>query len=152
MIKGLLVLHKGAKMMKKFLLLVSVLGICMLTLAACGTGAGASGSSSNGSSSSSSGNVVTVKTGQTNFLQSSVTINKGDSIQLVNTASDTHIISLGTWVNGQPKPMTEPGAPNIQNEQLGPNSTLTLGPFNTAGTYRLYCTIHPGMKLTVIVK
>jgi plastocyanin len=137
--------------MKKILLLVSVLGICMLALAACGTGAGANGGSSSGSSSSSS-NVVTVKTGPTNFLQSSVTLNKGDSLQLVNTASDTHIISLGSWVNGKAVPMTEPGAPNINNAQLSPNSTLTLGPFNNAGTYHLYCTVHPGMNLTVIVK
>jgi plastocyanin len=130
--------------MKKILSVVSILGICALLLAACGTSASASGISS------SSTNVV--KTGVTNFLQSSVTLSKGESLQLVNTASDIHIISLGSWVNGTPQPATEPGAPHVQNEQLAANGTLTIGPWNTPGTYHLYCTIHPNMNLTVIVK
>lgn len=134
--------------MKKILLVVSLLGIGALLLAACGTTASASA----GGTASSSGTTVTVQTGLTNFLQSSVTLNKGQSLQLVNTASDIHIISLGSWVNGTPQPATEPGAPHVQNEQLAANGTLLIGPFNTPGTYHLYCTIHPNMNLTVIVK
>lgn len=132
--------------MKKILSAVSLLGICAFLLAACGTTASASGAAS------SSSTTVTVQTGLTNFLQSSVTLNKGQSLQLVNTASDIHIISLGSWVNGTPQPATEPGAPHVQNEQLAANGTLLIGPFNTPGTYHLYCTIHPNMNLTVIVK
>ncbi len=128
--------------MKKILSVVSLLVICAILLAACGA---------NASATSNSGTVI-VQTGLTNFLQSSVTLSKGQSLQLVNTASDIHIISLGSWVNGTPQPATEPGAPQVHNEQLAANGTLTIGPFNTAGTYHLYCTIHPNMNLTVIVK
>lgn len=138
--------------MKKILTVVGIFGICAFLLAACGTGASANPGSSTSSTSSTSGSTVTVKTGATNFLQSSVTLNKGQSLQLVNTASTIHIISLGYWVNGTPKPATEPGAPPVQNEQLAANGTLTIGPFNTPGTYHLYCSIHPNMNLTVIVK
>ncbi|MHB8600626.1 MAG: cupredoxin domain-containing protein [Ktedonobacteraceae bacterium] len=138
--------------MKKILLFVCILGICSFALVACGTGAGASGTTGTTTGSSTSGTVVTVKAGLTNFLQSSVTLNKGDTLQIVNTASDIHIISLGSWVNGGPVPATEPGAPKVLNEQLPANGTLTIGQFNTAGTYHLYCTIHIGMNLTVVVK
>ena len=31
-------------------------------------------------------------------------------------------------------------------------SIKTIGPFNTAGTFHLYCTVHQGMNLTVIVQ
>jgi plastocyanin len=32
------------------------------------------------------------------------------------------------------------------------NNTATVGPFTTAGTYHIFCTIHPGMSLTIIVQ
>jgi plastocyanin len=139
-------------MMKKLLTALALLALSAVLLAACGTSANASSGSSTSNTQSNSGNVVTVKTGPANFLQSSVTLNKGDSLQIINTASDIHIISLGSWVNGKPEPAVEPGAPQIQTEQLSASSTLTVGPFNTPGTYHLYCTIHPNMNLTVTVK
>ncbi|HEY7416638.1 MAG TPA: hypothetical protein VH593_15725, partial [Ktedonobacteraceae bacterium] len=83
---------------------------------------------------------------------SSVTLKKGQNLRLVNDASDTHMISLGTWQNNTAKPEQEPGAPSVQNEPLSGNSTLTIGPWNAPGTYHLYCTIHQNMKLTVIVQ
>jgi len=138
--------------MKRLLTAFTLLALSTILLAACGTSANASSGSSTSNTSGNSGNVVTIKTGPTNFLQSSVTLNKGDSLQIVNTASNIHIISLGSWVNGTPTPAKEPGAPQIQSEQLAANGTLTVGPFNTPGTYHLYCTIHPNMNLTVIVK
>ena len=45
----------------------------------------------------------------------------------------------------------EPGAPNVSNVQINDNST-EIGPFTTAGIYHLYCTIHQGMNLTIIVQ
>ncbi len=138
--------------MKKLLTTVALLALSAALLAACGTSTNASTGSNTSNTSGNSGNVVTIKTGPTNFLQSSVTLKKGDSLQIVNTASDIHIISLGSWVNGVPTPAKEPGAPSIQSEQLTANGTLTVGPFNTAGTYHLYCSIHPNMNLTVIVQ
>lgn len=55
------------------------------------------------------------------------------------------------WVNNTPHPATEAGAPTLGNIQVNGNS-IEIGPFNTAGTYHIYCTVHPGMNLTVIVQ
>ncbi len=49
----------------------------------------------------------------------------------------------------QAQPATEAGAPVI-NVQLNIN-TKVVGPFTTRGTYYIYCSVHPGMNLTVIV-
>jgi plastocyanin len=93
----------------------------------------------------------TVHMGATDFLQPSITIHKGDSLTLVDDATSTHIIKNGTWVNGVAKPHKEPGAPTVNQTYTG-NDSASIGPFNTPGTYQLYCTIHPQMNLTVIVK
>lgn len=86
------------------------------------------------------------------FEQSSITIKKGESITLVATTFTPHTISNGTWDNGQAKPAREPGAPEVKDVQINGNSSSTIGPFTTAGTFKLYCTIHNGMNLTVIVQ
>lgn len=108
---------------------------------------------SNGSSSGSTGssNGTTVKLGLTTFEQSSVTIAKGSMLTLVDTQAVPHIIQNGSWVNGTAQPAKEAGAPTV-NQTFSGNDTHPIGPFNTAGTYHLYCTIHPGMNLTVIVQ
>jgi plastocyanin len=86
------------------------------------------------------------------FVQPSITIKKGESITLVADTLVGHTISNGTWDNGTPKPAKEPGAPLVDNVSVGGNSSATIGPFTSAGTFKLYCTIHPGMNLTVIVQ
>ena len=49
--------------------------------------------------------------------------------------------------------MQESGAPGMNNVQISGNgSSQVIGPFNTPGTYHFYCTVHPGMNLTVIVQ
>ena len=85
------------------------------------------------------------------FVLSSVTINKGDMLKLVDDAAVQHIIKNGTWNGNTPQPKTESGAPTVDVTFNG-NDSATIGPFNTSGTFQLYCTIHPGMNLTVIVK
>ncbi len=85
------------------------------------------------------------------FLQSSINIKKGDMLTLIDDSSAQHIIQNGTWVGSTPKPGTESGAPTV-NVTLNGNDSATIGPFNTAGTFQLYCTIHLGMNLTVIVQ
>lgn len=85
------------------------------------------------------------------FLVSSVNIKKGDSLTLVDDSSAQHIIQNGTWNGNTPQPKTEPGAPHV-DVTLNGNDSVTVGPFNTAGTFQLYCTIHPGMNLTVNVQ
>lgn len=133
---------------------VSIFLLCCtlaLTLVACGnSGPGNAAGPGNSSLDGGSGNTVHMNNMQ--FLQSSITIQKGESITLVADTAVPHIIANGTWQNGEAKPAKEPGAPEINGVQINGNSSSTLGPFNTAGTFQLYCTIHPGMNLTVIVQ
>ena len=96
-------------------------------------------------------NLPTADMGGASFLQSSVTIKKGDMLNLVDQAASTHIITNGSWVGSTQKPAKEPGAPSI-NQTYNGNDSAPVGPFNNAGTFHLYCTIHPGMNLTVIVQ
>jgi plastocyanin len=87
----------------------------------------------------------------TSFEQSAITIKKGALITFVNDTAEIHIIENGTWdSNGNARAEKEPGAPRV-DAQIGGNASQQFGPFNAAGTFHLYCTVHPGMKLTIIV-
>lgn len=105
-----------------------------------------------GNSTGSDNNPNTVHMGDSDFNQSSITIKKGTSLTLVDDSASVHIIENGTWdSNGTQKSERENGAP-VVDAQLNGGDSKTFGPFNTAGTFQLYCTVHPGMNLTVIVK
>ena len=95
--------------------------------------------------------VPTVHMGPTSFDQSSVTIAKGSKLLLVDDGSFLHILSNGSWQNGQPEPQQEAGAPSVNHVQVNGKS-VEIGPFNAAGTYHIYCSVHQGMNLTVIVQ
>ena len=95
--------------------------------------------------------VPTVHMGAGNFIQSSVTIPKGSRLLLVDDVSSLHILANGTWQNGTPRPEREPGAPTVSNVQVNGNS-VEIGPFNIAGTYQIYCEVHQGMNLAIIVQ
>jgi plastocyanin len=127
-------------MLKKLCIIVGLCSVLTLLLVACG-GATAGGPASN-----------QVQMNDTQFMQSSITIKKGESITLVATTFTPHVIANGTWDNGQAKPASEPGAPTVKDMQVNGNSSSTIGPFSTAGTFKLYCTIHNSMNLTVIVR
>ncbi len=132
--------------MKKLLLAFAFLCMISVLVVACG------GTTTGTGSGSSNGN-ATVHMGQTNFDQSSVTISKGGTVTLVSDTSSVHIISNGQWVNGVAKPGKEPGAPTVNNAQFtSSGESKVIGPFNTAGTFHLYCSVHPGMQLTIIVQ
>jgi plastocyanin len=132
-------------MFKKIIagLLVSL--TLLAVLAACG------GSTPPAASSSpSAGNEVHMESN--NFKQASVTLQKGQSLVLVNDSAAPHYIANGSWQNGSADTQKEAGAPAVDNVQIDGNATQSIGPFNTAGTFHLYCTIHPDMNLTVIVQ
>ncbi|MBV9259621.1 MAG: hypothetical protein JO215_16540 [Ktedonobacteraceae bacterium] len=93
----------------------------------------------------------TVHMGIANFTQSTITIRKGSTLKLVDDGSFLHIIANGFWNGSTPKQASEPGAPAVHNEQVNGGS-ISIGPFNTAGTFSLYCTVHQGMTLKVIVQ
>jgi plastocyanin len=95
--------------------------------------------------------VPTVHMSAGNFDQPSITISKGSKLLLVDDVSVLHILANGSWQQSVPKPEQEPGAPTIKNVQVNGNS-VEVGPFATAGTYHIYCTVHQGMTLTVIVQ
>jgi plastocyanin len=120
-----------------------VLGALLVSLLVQATPAQSSTSTANG--------VPAVHMGVSNFDQSSVTIPKGSKLMLIDDGSYLHILSNGIWVNNTPHPATEAGAPTVSNIQVNGNS-IEIGPFNTAGIYHIYCTVHPGMNLTIIVQ
>ncbi len=87
-----------------------------------------------------------------NFLTNVMLVPKGESLLLVEDDSVEHIIQNGTWTpSGLPHPQTEPGAPIVHALDLEGGS-VSIRPFATAGVFHLYCTIHQGMSLTVVVQ
>jgi plastocyanin len=93
-----------------------------------------------------------VHTAGSQFVQSSITIPKGSMLTVVDDDAILHILANGSWVNGSPKPMQEKGAPAVNNVQFSNNASVQIGPFTTAGSYQIYCTVHPNMNLTVLVQ
>ncbi len=93
----------------------------------------------------------TAHMGGASFIQTTITIHKGDMLNLVDDAPSPHTIVNGSWVNGVAKPATESGAPTV-NQNFTGNDSAAIGPFNTASTFHLYCTIHQNMNLTVVVQ
>lgn len=86
------------------------------------------------------------------FAPNIIALHSGDTLTIVDDEPVPHTITNGSWsASNQPQPGVEPGAPTISNVNLN-NNTVTVGPFTTPGTYHLYCTVHPGMNLTVIVQ
>ena len=142
-----------------FMFLLTMFALASIVLAACARpGAptassgtpGSNGGSGNGGGGSSNG---TVHMGPTTFLQSSVTINKGSNLTLVDDAAVVHIIANGTWANGTADPKKEAGAPTVNNIQFSTaGQSQSIGPFNTAGTFHLYCRVHVNMNLDITVK
>ncbi len=137
------------------LLMLAALALGSILLVACarpgtpsasvGTGPSSSGSSSSG------GGEPTVHMGVSTFVQSSVDVPKGSKLMLIDDGAYVHLLVNGSWVNGTARPAKEPGAPTVNNLQVNGNN-VEIGPFATAGTYHIYCSIHPNMNLTITVK
>ena len=136
-------------MYRKMLYMLAMFCILSLVLVACG-GDRSDGSAANSGSVTTTGNQAHMN--DSLFAQSSITIKKGESVTLVSDTFTPHIIANGTWDNGQARPEVEAGAPAVKSVQVNGNSSSVVGPFTTAGTFHLYCTIHPGMNLTVVVQ
>lgn len=86
------------------------------------------------------------------FTVQSTAINKGESITLVNDSGLSHIVLNGSWVNGVAVPAQEPGAPVVDTGQIDSGAYGVIGPFNTAGTFHVYCSLHVNMNLIIIVR
>jgi len=126
--------------MKKLIAILVALGVVTVLTAASCSGSGGGGGTG-------------VHMGETTFTQPSVTISKGSSLTLIDDVAVLHLISNGSWVNNAAQPAIEPGAPTVSNLQFNTaGQSMSIGPFNTAGTYHLYCSVHLNMNLTVIVQ
>lgn len=86
------------------------------------------------------------------FVQNVVLVPKGSKLLLVNDSSVEHILQNGAWdASGTPHSRAEPGAPPLRNVDITGGSR-EIGPFSIAGVYHLYCTLHQGMNLTMVVQ
>jgi plastocyanin len=86
-----------------------------------------------------------------NFVQNVVLVPKGSKLHLVEDVNTEHVLRNGFWkADGTPESSAEPGAPVVNVTVTG--GSVDLGPFVTAGVFHLYCTIHPGMNLTIVVQ
>ncbi len=95
--------------------------------------------------------VPTLHVSASGFLQTSITLPKGDKLLLVGDTNEEHDLFNGTWQSGSPDIAQESGAPLVNDIKLVGDS-VTIGPFNTAGTYNILCTLHQGMVLTIVVQ
>ncbi len=154
----------SSKRFKAVVMMLAVLALGSILLAACvrpgtttttstGGGSTATSTPSGGGGGGGSGNCAngTVQTGASTFMQSCVTVAKGASLKIVPAVTSPHILDNGSWVNGNQQIAQEPGAPSVNNVQVT-SSTVSIGPFTTAGTFHIFCTVHPNMNLTVEVK
>jgi plastocyanin len=139
-------------MPKKIIAVFLLLALLSVLAVACTNGStGSSGYGSTGSSDQNASSTSAVHLAASDFAQPSITIAKGSKLTLINDTSTVHNIQNGSWVDNEAKPLKEKDAPTVQTQFNG-NDTQMVGPFPVAGTYHLYCTIHAGMNLTVIVQ
>jgi hypothetical protein len=81
-----------------------------------------------------------------------VLIPKGSKLHLVDDTNSEHMLPNGFWkADGAPESIVEAGAPVVKHGHCHWDP-IAIGPFATAGVYHLYCTIHTGMNLTIVVQ
>jgi len=87
------------------------------------------------------------------FVQNVVLVPKGSRLRLVDDVNnEQHVLRNGFWkADGSPESSVEPGAPVVKDVTVNSGS-IEIGPFATAGVFHLYCTIHQGMNLTIVVQ
>ncbi|GHO64194.1 hypothetical protein KSC_030860 [Ktedonobacter sp. SOSP1-52] len=128
-------------MIRKALAILALCSLITVLLVACGSVGSATNTERN-----------TVHMNDTNFVQTSITIKKGERLKLISDTLTPHAIANGTWESGTAHAARESGAPQVKDVQVDGYSSQTFGPFTTAGTFKLYCTVHAGMNLTVVVQ
>jgi hypothetical protein len=90
--------------------------------------------------------------GAVKFVQNVVLVPKGAKLLIVNDTHVEHILQNGSWTSsGKAISMAEPGAPVLHNLD-SKGGSLEIGSFTTEGTFHIYCIIHTGMNLTIVVQ
>lgn len=88
----------------------------------------------------------------TDFVQKCANISKGSKITLIDDVQVLHIISNGMWdSSGNQVTTKEPGAPTVSDVNIS-GGQAEIGPFTTAGTFHIFCSVHLNMNLVVNVK
>src|SRR5581483_5200134 len=123
---------------------------CRYSLCQASSGAGIQSSFAN-SGRSPTTSVVVLQMNTYGFLQTSVTLHRGEDLVLVSSSAEEHVLYNGIWSNGLPRIQREPGAPLVNDVILHEN-TVSIGPFNSVGMYHIISLLHKGMQLTVIVQ
>jgi plastocyanin len=95
---------------------------------------------------------TTVQMNPTNFVQTTRTIKAGQSLLFDDSVGGggLHIICLGT---SQVCDKSAQGPADLMNGgfTIQPGGTKSVA-FATAGTYKITCTVHPNMNLTLTVQ
>jgi plastocyanin len=134
-------------MKKSVLAIPVVLLLVALALFGCGKVPGAHNTGGQSSVPS-----TTVQLNPTNFVQTTRTIQAGQTLLFDDTVGGggLHIICLG---NDQQCDTSAQGPSDLMNGgfTINPGGTKMVT-FPTAGTYKITCTVHPNMNLTVTVQ
>src|SRR5689334_6891497 len=105
-------------MYKKFIFGITVFALLTVLFAACSIKEGATASG------------IEAKMGSSNFIDTKVTIKKGESVTLVDEVASLHTITNGQWVGSQAKAGVEAGAPQVQFSVSNKGEGHNVGPFN----------------------
>jgi plastocyanin len=82
------------------------------------------------------------------FKQEGVTLHRGERLTLINDSNAVHVVGPG---RDSAIRTPQRGVPMTGFHLMQTNDSYTTGPWMTAGTFYLTCTVHPGMDLKVVV-
>jgi hypothetical protein len=86
------------------------------------------------------------------FAPNVALVPKGSSLLIIADSSAKHILDYGRWdAHGTPHPQADTGVPPL-HDMVMTGGSMELGPFTTPGVYHIYCTVHQGMNLTLVVE
>jgi plastocyanin len=129
----------------------------LLLATACG--GSSDGNSSDGNKASSDGGAASSRPGATvdmvftEFVQSQVAIDAGQTVTFVNRNPITHTIVEGTYtVNAADGLRTEENDDGAFELMVSKEGESVAHTFTKAGTFQFFCTIHKGMNGTVTVR
>lgn len=91
-----------------------------------------------------------VHLGVSSFTTTNVALPIGGKLEFIDDSSVTHILTYGDWNGTKSQVATPANVPALSNREISGGS-FEIGPFTTAGTYHILCTVHPGMELTITV-
>ena len=131
-----------------------ILALGSVMLAACARPGSPEANTGGSTPTSTGGNCATgsVHMSASDFVTPCVNITKGSKLTLIDDVQVLHIISNGMWdSSGNQVTTKEPGAPTISDVNIN-GGQMDVGPFTTAGTFHIFCSVHLNMNLVVNVK